>query len=160
MPVGFVVRCRSRPESASQTGGKRRLVWRAMLFGPTFSAIDDPTVKLTDPRWWATLAPKRLSQGAAIMGIHPALSVQETDAIAVCRYPEPGLVFFPLVSSGPERTAPPKVQALDVSLTAAIGIDRFFHRCRSPHPFQSRMRRYRWSVHCPGSQPIAPDGAM
>jgi hypothetical protein len=49
---------------------------------PAFAAIHEPTVKLTDSRSWATKAPERLAQGAAILGIHPELSVQAADAIA------------------------------------------------------------------------------
>ena len=65
-----------------QVGGKRPPAWSTTLFGSAFAAIHEPTIKLTDPRWWATEAPERLAQGAAILGVHPALSVQAADAIA------------------------------------------------------------------------------
>ena len=53
-----------------------------MLFGPAFAALHEATVKVTDPRWWATQAPERLAQGATLLGVHPELSVQAADAFA------------------------------------------------------------------------------
>jgi hypothetical protein len=44
-------------QSESKVDGRRELAWRATLFGPAFAAIHEPTVKLTDSRWWATEAP-------------------------------------------------------------------------------------------------------
>jgi hypothetical protein len=61
---------------------KRSPAWRATRFGPAFTAIHDPTVKLTDPRWWVTETPERLAQSAALLGVHPALPVPVADAIA------------------------------------------------------------------------------
>ena len=62
--------------------GPRSPAWRATRFGPAFAAVDDPTIKLTDPRWWATEAPERLASSAVLLGVHPELSVQVADAIA------------------------------------------------------------------------------
>jgi hypothetical protein len=69
-------------EGEPQVGGKRQPAWRDTLFGPAFAALHEATVKVTDPRWWATEAPERLAQGATLLGIHPDLSVQTADAIA------------------------------------------------------------------------------
>jgi hypothetical protein len=81
-PVGLDGELVSTPQSERLADGKRELAWCTTLFGPAFTAIHDPTVKLTDLRWWATAAPERLAQGAAILGIHPELSEQVADAIA------------------------------------------------------------------------------
>lgn len=62
--------------------GERRAAWRATQLGAAFAASDDPTVKLTDQRWWATQPAERLAQSAALLGIHPGLSVPDADAIA------------------------------------------------------------------------------
>jgi len=62
--------------------GDRRPAWRATQLGAAFAAIDAPTVKLTDQRWWATQTSERLAQSAALLGIHPGLSVPDADAIA------------------------------------------------------------------------------
>ena len=69
-----------------------RPAWRATLFGAAFAAIDDPTVKLTDRRWWATQTPERLTQSAMLLGVHPELPVPDADAIAF-RLEIPGLVL-------------------------------------------------------------------
>jgi hypothetical protein len=71
-----------RTTEGEQVGGKRPPTWSTTLFGSAFAAIHASTVKLTDPRWWATKASERLAQGAAILGIHPALSVRVVDEIA------------------------------------------------------------------------------
>jgi len=71
-----------RATEGEPVGGKRPPAWSTTLFGSAFAAIHAPTIKLTDPRWWATEAPERLAQGAAILGVHPELSVQAADAIA------------------------------------------------------------------------------
>jgi hypothetical protein len=71
-----------RATEGEPVDGKRPPAWSTTLFGSAFAAIHASTVKLTDPRWWATEAPERLAQGAAILGVHPALSVQAADAIA------------------------------------------------------------------------------
>ena len=71
-----------RTTEGDQEGGKRPPAWSTTLFGSAFAALHAPTIKLTDPRWWATEAPEGLAQGAAILGVHPALSVQAADAIA------------------------------------------------------------------------------
>jgi len=81
-PVGLDGELVCSTQSEPPVDGKREPAWRATLFGSAFAAIHEPTVKLTDPRWWATEAPERLAQGAAILGIHPELSVQAADAIA------------------------------------------------------------------------------
>jgi len=72
--------------------GTRLPAWRTTLFESAFAAIHEQTVKLTDPRWWATEPPERLARGAVIAGVHPDLSVQEADAIAF-RLEIPGLVL-------------------------------------------------------------------
>ena len=56
--------------------------WRATLFASAFAAIHEPTVKLTDSRWWATDESEQLAHGATLLGVHPDLSAQEADAIA------------------------------------------------------------------------------
>jgi len=61
---------------------RRSPAWGATRFGAAFAAIDDPTVKLTDRRWWATQPPERLGRSAALLGIHPGLSVPDAEAIA------------------------------------------------------------------------------
>ncbi len=71
-----------RATEGERVDGKRPPAWSTTLFGSAFAAIHASTVKLTDPRWWATEAPERLAQGAAILGVHPALSVEAADAIA------------------------------------------------------------------------------
>lgn len=71
-----------RATEGEQEGSKRPPAWSTTLFGSAFAAIHESTVKLTDPRWWATEAPERLAQGAAILGVHPGLSVEAADAIA------------------------------------------------------------------------------
>lgn len=81
-PVGLDGELVRSTQSESNVDGRRELAWRATLFGPAFAAIHEPTVKLTDPRWWATEAPEQLARGAAILGVHPKLSVQAADAIA------------------------------------------------------------------------------
>ena len=91
-PVGLDGELVYSTEHELLVGSERQPDWRATLFGPAFAAIHEPTVKLTDPRWWATEAPERLAQGAAILGVHPALSVPMADAIAF-RLEIPGLVL-------------------------------------------------------------------
>lgn len=81
-PVGLDGELLRSTDGEPQVVGKRPLAWSTTLFGSAFAAIHASTVKLTDPRWWATEAPERLAQGAAILGVHPALSVQAADAIA------------------------------------------------------------------------------
>lgn len=82
-PVGLdgevVFSTEREPEEAD---GKSRPAWRTTLFESAFAAIYETTVKLTDPRWWATEPPERLARGAVIVGVHPDLSAQEADAIA------------------------------------------------------------------------------
>jgi hypothetical protein len=81
-PVGLDGELLRSTDGALQVDGKRPPAWSTTLFGSAFAAIHESTVKLTDPRWWATEPPERLAQGAAILGIHPALSVRAADAIA------------------------------------------------------------------------------
>lgn len=81
-PVGLDGEVVCSTQSESPVGGTCQPAWHTTLFGPAFAAIHEPTIKLTDPRWWATAAPERLAQGAAILGVHPALSVEAADAIA------------------------------------------------------------------------------
>ncbi len=69
-------------ESEPTTGDRRSPAWRATQLGAAFAAIDDPTVKLTDRRWWATQTPERLARSAALLGVHPGLAVPDADAIA------------------------------------------------------------------------------
>jgi hypothetical protein len=73
------VLCSTEREPAA---GARRPAWRATLLGAAFAAIADPMVKLTDQRWWATQTSERLAQSAALLGVHPGLSVPDADAIA------------------------------------------------------------------------------
>ena len=70
------------PESEPAAGDRRSPAWRATQLGAAFAASDGPTVKLTDPRWWATQTPERLAQSAALLGVHPELPVADADAIA------------------------------------------------------------------------------
>lgn len=65
-----------------QAGDKSQPAWRATLFESAFTAIDEKPVKLTDSRWWATLATERLAHGATLLGVHPDLSAEAADAIA------------------------------------------------------------------------------
>lgn len=81
-PVGLDGQVVFSPEREPATDGTRAPTWRTTLFESAFAAIDERSVKLTDPRWWATETPERLAQGATLLGIHPALSVQDADAIA------------------------------------------------------------------------------
>jgi hypothetical protein len=69
-------------ESEPAAGDRRSAAWRATQLGAAFAAIDDPTVKLTDRRWWATQTPERLVQSAALLGVHPGLPAPDADAIA------------------------------------------------------------------------------
>ncbi len=71
-----------RATEGEQVGGKRPPAWSTTLFGSAFAALHATTVKLTDPRWWATAPSERLAQGAEILGIHSALSVRAADEIA------------------------------------------------------------------------------
>lgn len=81
-PVGLDGEVLFSTEREPLADGKRSPAWRATRFGPAFAAIHDPTVKLTDPRWWATETEERLAPSAALLGVHPALSVPEADEIA------------------------------------------------------------------------------
>ena len=81
-PVGLDGEVLFATESEPPADGKRSPDWRATRFGPAFAAIADPTIKVTDPRWWATEPPERLAQSAALLGVHPALSVPVADEIA------------------------------------------------------------------------------
>jgi hypothetical protein len=81
-PVGLDGELLCSTESEPLADRKRQPAWRTTLFGPAFAACDEPTIRLTDPRWWATAPPERFAQGAAILGVHPALSVRDADAIA------------------------------------------------------------------------------
>jgi hypothetical protein len=81
-PVGLDGEVLFATEREPPADGKRSPDWRATRFGPAFAAIADPTVKLTDPRWWATETPERLAQSAALLGVHPARSVPVADEIA------------------------------------------------------------------------------
>jgi hypothetical protein len=69
-------------ESEPTAGDRRSPSWRATQLGAAFAAIDAPTVKLTDRRWWVTQTPERLAQSAALLGVHPGLAVPDADAIA------------------------------------------------------------------------------
>ncbi len=69
-------------EHEPAVGDRRPPAWRATQLGAAFAALDDPTVKVTDRRWWATQTPERLAQSAALLGVHPALPVPDADAIA------------------------------------------------------------------------------
>jgi len=81
-PVGLDGELLRSTDGEPQVDGNRPPAWSTTLFGSAFAALHAPTIKLTDPRWWATEAPERLAQGATILGVHPALSVQAADAIA------------------------------------------------------------------------------
>src|SRR5262249_23670028 len=63
-------------------GDRRSPAWRATRLGAAFAAIDAPAVKPPDRRWWATQTPERLGRSAALLGIHPGLSVPDAKAIA------------------------------------------------------------------------------
>jgi hypothetical protein len=81
-PVGLDGQVLFSTESEPTAGDRRPPAWRATQFGAAFAAIDDPTIKLTDRRWWATQTPERLTQSAALLGVHPELAVPDADAIA------------------------------------------------------------------------------
>lgn len=53
-------------ESEITAGGRRSPAWHAAQFEPAFAAIDDPSVRLTDRRWWKIQTPERLAQSAAL----------------------------------------------------------------------------------------------
>lgn len=69
-------------ESELPADDRRSPAWRATQLGAAFAAADDPTVKLTDRRWWATQTAERLAQSAALLGVHPGLAAPDADAIA------------------------------------------------------------------------------
>jgi hypothetical protein len=69
-------------ERTPTAGDRRSPAWRTTQFGAAFAAADDPTVKLTDRRWWATQTAEQLARSAALLGIHPGLPVPDADAIA------------------------------------------------------------------------------
>ena len=81
-PVGLDGQVLFSTESEPQAGDRRSPAWRATQFGAAFATLDDPTIKLTDLRWWATQPPERLTESAALLGIHPELAVPDADAIA------------------------------------------------------------------------------
>lgn len=81
-PVGLDGELLRSTEGEPQVGGKRPPAWSTTVFGSAFAAIHAPTIKLTDPRWWVTEVPERLAHAAAILGVHPELSVPAADAIA------------------------------------------------------------------------------
>jgi len=81
-PVGLDGEVLFSTESEPLADSKRSSAWRATQFGPALAAIADPTVKLTDPRWWVTETPARLAQSAALLGVHPVLLVPVADEIA------------------------------------------------------------------------------
>jgi hypothetical protein len=81
-PVGLDGELLRSTDGAPQEDGNRPPAWFTTLFGAAFATLHATTVKLTDPRWWATEAAERLAQGAAILGVHPALSVPAADVIA------------------------------------------------------------------------------
>jgi hypothetical protein len=63
-------------------GDRRSPAWSTTQLGAAFAVIDDPTVKVTDRRWWATQPPERLGRSAALLGIHPGLAAPDAEAIA------------------------------------------------------------------------------
>jgi hypothetical protein len=69
-------------DRAPPTGEGRSPAWRATQLGAAFAAAEAPPIKLTDRRWWATQPPDRLAHSAVLLGVHPALSTPEADAIA------------------------------------------------------------------------------
>lgn len=69
-------------EAEAAAGDRRAPAWGATQLGAAFAAIEEPTVKLTDQRWWATQTPEGLARSAALLGVHPGLSVPDADAIA------------------------------------------------------------------------------
>jgi hypothetical protein len=69
-------------QSEPTAGDRRSPAWCATQLGAAFAAVDDPTVKLTDRRWWATQTPERLARTAALLGVHPGLPVPDAEAIA------------------------------------------------------------------------------
>jgi hypothetical protein len=72
----------SRPGASRRLGDRRSPAWRATQLGAAFAAIDAPTVKLTDRRWWAAQTPERLARTAALLSIHPGQSAPDAEAIA------------------------------------------------------------------------------
>jgi len=79
-------------EGEAHPDGRKRPDWEATLFGPAFAAAHDKAVKITDRRWWATETAEQLAVGAAVLGVHPDLSAQDGDAIAL-RLQVPRLVL-------------------------------------------------------------------
>lgn len=70
-------------EGEAQPDGKKRPAWETTVLGPAFTAVHGQAVKITDPRWWATETAERLAVGATVLGVHPDLSAQDGDAIAL-----------------------------------------------------------------------------
>jgi hypothetical protein len=81
-PVGLDGQVLFSTERVPEADVPRAPDWRATGFGPAFAAIHDPTVKLTDQRWWAAQTAERLTQSATLLGVHPALAAPDADAIA------------------------------------------------------------------------------
>ena len=82
-PVGLDGRVIFSTESEVR-GGAAQPAWKTTAtLGPAFSAMRGETVKITDPRWWATAAPERLGAGARLLGVGPELSDSDGDAIAL-----------------------------------------------------------------------------
>jgi hypothetical protein len=81
-PVGLDGEVQWSTEREPAAGDQRSPSWRATQLGAAFAALEEPTVKLTDRRWWATQAPERLAHSAALLGVHPQLAVPDADAIA------------------------------------------------------------------------------
>jgi len=95
-------------QSEPTDSDRRSPAWRATQLGVAFAAVDDPTVKLTDRRWWAIQTPERLARTAALLGIHPGLSVPDAEAIAF-RLEVPRLVLRQMRDPSGERIHPASI---------------------------------------------------
>jgi hypothetical protein len=70
----------TEPEPTASDGWSP--AWRATQLGAAFAALESPTAKVTDRRWWATQTLERLTQSATLLGIHPTIPTPDADAIA------------------------------------------------------------------------------
>jgi len=121
-PVGLDGRVIFSTESEAR-GGAAQPAWeRTATLGPAFTAMRGETVKVTDPRWWATRAPERLSAGARLLGVDPELPDADAEAIAL-RLEIPRLVHRQ--AAGEYATAHGRAQRgrVLVGLLPALGAD-------------------------------------
>jgi hypothetical protein len=107
-PVGLDGEVLFSMEGESLADGKRSPAWRATRFGPAFAAIHDPTVKLTDPRWWVTETPERLAPDqdeTPALGVHGCGLGHDSGRTHLVL--EPVAVLCRLVGITPAAQAPP-----------------------------------------------------